>query len=287
MLNELNQVMDYIEAHLLEELSLEKIAEFAGVSDYHFRKIFFYLSGMTLSEYIKYRKLSEANMNLLQGEKVTDVAFKYGYESLDGFTRAFKKWLGFLPSEVAKTGVSKSFPKLTFVIDVKGGIAMDFRIEEKPDFYLAGVSGRVPMQFEGVNQAIVELAQSITEEQRAEMHRLQNLAPFEVVNASYDADENFLKDLGDLTHLIGILTTEENTSDNLDKIRVAAGTWAVFPNEGLFPETLQNTMARVASEWLPISNYEILPAPNFIFTKMDEHRENYVYSEIWMPVKER
>lgn len=287
MLNELNQVMDYIEAHLLEELSLEKIAEFAGVSDYHFRKIFFYLSGMTLSEYIKYRKLSEANMNLLQGEKVTDVAFKYGYESLDGFTRAFKKWLGFLPSEVAKTGVSKSFPKLTFVIDVKGGIAMDFRIEEKPDFNLAGVSGRVPMQFERVNQAIVELAQSITEKQRAEMHRLQNLAPFEVINASYDADENFLKDSGDLTHLIGILTTEENTSDNLDKIRVAAGTWAVFPNEGPFPETLQNTMARVASEWLPISNYEILPAPNFIFTKMDEHRENYVYSEIWMPVKER
>lgn len=76
MLNELTQVMDYIEAYLLEELSLEKIAEFAGVSDYHFRKIFFYLSGMTLSEYIKYRKLSEANMNLLQGEKVTDVAFK-------------------------------------------------------------------------------------------------------------------------------------------------------------------------------------------------------------------
>lgn len=59
MLNELTQVMDYIEAHLLEELSLEKIAEFAGVSDYHFRKIFFYLSGMTLSEYIKYRKLSK------------------------------------------------------------------------------------------------------------------------------------------------------------------------------------------------------------------------------------
>ena len=85
MLKELNQVMDYIEDHLTGDISLEMIADYAGVSDYHFRKIFFYLSGLTLSEYIKNRKLSEANKDLLQGEKVTDVAFKYGYESVDGF----------------------------------------------------------------------------------------------------------------------------------------------------------------------------------------------------------
>ena len=56
---------------------------------------YFYLSGLTLSEYIKNRKLSEANKDLLNGERVTDVAFKYGYQSVDGFTRAFKKWCGF------------------------------------------------------------------------------------------------------------------------------------------------------------------------------------------------
>ncbi len=107
MLKELNQVIDYIEEHLTDDLSLEKISQFAGVSDYHFRKIFFYLSGMTLTEYIKNRRLSEASMDLLHGEKVTDVAFKYGYQSLDGFTRAFKKWSGFLPSDVIKKGISK------------------------------------------------------------------------------------------------------------------------------------------------------------------------------------
>ncbi|GEL77657.1 hypothetical protein TMU01_18920 [Tenuibacillus multivorans] len=131
MLKELNLVIDYIEDHLIDELSLEEISEFAGVSDYHFRKIFFYLSGMTLSEYIKHRRLSEANKDLLHGGKVTDVAFKYGYQSVDGFTRAFKKWSGFLPSDVIKKGISKSFPKLSFVITVKGGNTMEFRIEEK------------------------------------------------------------------------------------------------------------------------------------------------------------
>lgn len=52
---------------------------------------------MTLSEYIKNRRLSEANRDLLNGEKVTDVAFKYGYQSIDGFTRAFKNGVGFCP----------------------------------------------------------------------------------------------------------------------------------------------------------------------------------------------
>jgi AraC family transcriptional regulator len=287
MLKELNRVIDYIEEHLTANLSLEAISQYAGVSDYHLRMIFFYLAGMTLSEYIKNRKLAEANKDLLQGEKVTDVAFKYGYQSLDGFTRAFKKWSGFLPSDVIKKGISKSFPKLSFIITVKGGVSMEFRIEEKPAFNLVGVSKRVPMQFEGVNMEIVKLAQSITEEQRKEMHALQNIEPYEIINASYDADANFLKEEGDLTHLIGVLTTEDQVSDLLDKVPVPACTWAVFPNEGPFPATLQNTMARIYSEWLPSANYEVINVPTFSFTRMDKQKENYAYSEIWIPVRKK
>ena len=288
MLNELNHVIDYIEDHITDDdLSLEIISEYAGVSDYHFRKIFFYLSGLTLSEYIKNRKLSEANKDLLHGEKVTDVALKYGYQSMDGFTRAFKKWSGFLPSDVIKKGISKSFPKLSFIITVKGGISMEFRIEDKPAFNLVGVSKRVPMQFEGVNNEIVKLAQSITDEQKEEMHSLQNIEPYEFVNASYEADSNFLKEEGDLTHLIGILTTENKVSNLLEKVPVKACTWAVFPNEGLFPSTLQETMAKIYSEWLPSSNYEVINAPAFSFTKMDKHKKDYAYSEVWIPVRNR
>lgn len=287
MLNELNHVMDYIEDHLTDDLSLKIISEYAGVSGYHFRNIFFYLSGLTLSEYIKNRKLSEANKDLLQGEKVTDVAFKYGYQSIDGFTRAFKKWSGFLPSEIVKKGINKSCPKLSFVITVKGGVAVEYRIEDKPAFNLVGVSKRVPMQFEGINNEIVKLAQSITDEQKEEMHSLQNIEPYEVVNASYDADADFLREEGGLTHLIGILTTENQVSDRLEKVPVEASTWAIFPNEGLFPSVLQKTMAKIYSEWLPSSNYEVINAPTFSFTKMDEHKKDYAYSEVWIPVRKK
>lgn len=285
MVNRLNRIIEYIENHLTEDLSADAISSITGGSAFHFNKVFLFLSGYSLIEYIKNRRLSEANKDLLDGKSVTDVAFTYGYQSVDGFARAFRGWSGILPSEVKKTGFSKTIPKLSFIIQVKGGTSMECRIKQMPAFNLVGVSKRVPMQFEGVNQEIVKLAQSITEEQRSEMHSLQDMEPFAVVNASFDADANFMKEEGELTHLIGVLTTQSEVSSHLDRIQVEAMTWAVFPSDGPFPATLQDTMARVYSEWLPASDYEVIDAPSFSFTKMDEKREGYAYSEVWTPVR--
>ena len=105
---------------------------------------------------------------------------------------------------------------------------MEVRIKEMPAFTIAGVSRRVPMQFEGVNNEIMELAKSITAEEREEMHRLQNLEPEQIINASYDADEKFLKDEGSLTHMIGVLTTKENISPVLDTVSVDAHTGSIL-----------------------------------------------------------
>ena len=164
---------------------------------------------------------------------------------------------------------------------------MEFKIVDMPAFNLVGVTKRVPMQFEGVNNEIVKLAESITDEQKKEMHALQNIDPYEIINASYDADANFLKEEGYLTHMIGVLTTEDKVSDQLEKIPVPACTWAVFPNEGPFPSTLQQTMAKVYSEWLPSSDYEVINAPHFSFTKMDKNKKDYAYSEVWIPVRKK
>ena len=84
-----------------------------------------------------------------------------------------------------------------------------------------------------------------------------------------------------------MLTTENEVSDLLDKVPVEACTWAIFPNEGPFPSTLQQTMAKVYSEWLPSSNYEVINVPSFSFTKMNQDKEGYAYSEVWVPVRKR
>ena len=108
MLKKLNDAMDYIEQHLQEDFLLKDVSEHVNVSDYYLRKLFWALTNMTLSDYIKHRRLSEANKELLQHVSVTDVAYKYGYQSIDGFTRAFKKWSGILPSHLTKSIISSA-----------------------------------------------------------------------------------------------------------------------------------------------------------------------------------
>lgn len=283
MLQQFNNVMNYIETHLTEEISGKEISKIAGVSDYHFKRMFSYIAGMSLSEYIRNRRLSVANVELINGAKVTDIAYKYGFQSLEGFSRAFREWSGFLPSEVTKNKIQKSFPKFSFFIDIRGGISMEFKIEKKEKFNLIGISKRVPIQFVGVNNAIVELAQTITEKQRNEMHQLADLYPHQVLNVSYGFDEDFLEEKGYLTHMIGFATTKENTFEDLEQLNIEESLWAIFPNQGPFPATLQETTAKIYSEWLPSSDYELADLPGISFTKHNGTSEN-VYSEIWIPV---
>lgn len=163
---------------------------------------------------------------------------------------------------------------------------MEFKIEKKAKFHVAGVSARVPIQFEGVNQAIVELAQTITEQQRKEMHQLADLYPRQVLNVSYDYDEGFLEEKGCLTHMIGFATTQDHAFDGLELLTIEESLWAVFPNRGPFPATLQETNAKIYTEWLPSSGYEVANLPCISFSEHKGATDN-VYSEIWIPVKEK
>lgn len=283
MLANLNQAMDYIEEHLTEEVSFDELAKKTGISVYHFKRTFSFIAGMSLAEYIKKRRLAEANLALLAGEKVTDVAFKYGYQSIEGFSRAFRDWTGQAPSEVMKTQIQKTFPKFSFYIDIKGGQSMDVKLIEKPAFQIVGVSQKVPLQYQGENQAIMELAQRITPQQRAEMHTFDDVYPHQVVNASFDFQEGRTTEDGEMTHMIGFATLQENTYEDLEQLSVPAHTWAVFPNEGPFPQTLQETWARIFSEWLPSSGYQVVAAPEISFTQYQGPAEAK-YSEIWLAV---
>lgn len=163
---------------------------------------------------------------------------------------------------------------------------MEFKIEKKPAFNIVGVSKRVPLQFEGVNRAIQELAESITENQKSEMHELGDLYPMQMISASYAFDGEREEEKGDLTHFIGFATTKENPFEDLEQLPIDRFTWAIFPNAGPFPELLQETWGKIYSEWLPSSNYERVQAPEISFSNFDEGLET-CYSEIWVAVKEK
>ena len=280
----LEQALDYIERHLTEAPTTEEVARAAGVTAEQLRAAFLLIAGMTPSRYIRERRLSAAASDLMAGASVTEVAFRYGYESIEGFSRAFRSWCGTLPSDVARLGSHMRSP-LHIAVDVKGGHLMEYRIVEKGEFRLAGVAARVPMQFEGENPAIAELARSITEVQRAEMHRLMDTEPRRVVNASWDSDTNFQEEAGELTHLIGVPTTARAAREGLALVEVPALTWAVFPNDGPHPETMQQATARIYAEWLAEAPWELNGFRMLSFS--DVRDDGTAYSEIWVPVRRK
>lgn len=287
VLKRMNEALDYIEAHLTDEIDMKEIEKITGTSSYHFRRMFSFLSGMTLGEYIRNRKLSSATFDLLhEGKTVTETAFKYGYESVDGFSRAFREWAGINPSEVKIAHQLKAFPKLSFQLTIRGGMNMDYKIVEKGPFKIVGKKKRVPIQFEGVNEEIVKLAESITPEQREKLRSYGNIEPYQVVNASYNFDEGRMEEKGSLDHMIGVLSTKEIDFAEFDVIEVPAFTWAIFSTKGEFPKVMQETWGKIASEWLPSSDYELVEAPEISFTGDMSDLSN-VYSEIWVAVKKK
>lgn len=286
MLKDMNEALRYIEDHLDGEIDFNKVAAIAGVSEFHFRKMFSYLSGMGLSSYIRSRRLSQAAIDLQREQRVLDVAVKYGYDSADGFSRAFREWSGMSPSEVKNSDRFKAFPRLTFQLTIQGGMEMEYRIAEKDTFKLVGIKRRVPIVFEGTNPEIMKIAQSITAEQRRQLQQWRNTDVQTVVNASLNFDDGRLEEKGELDHLVGSITTLKDDFEDFDVVEVPAGSWAIFSLEGPFPQKLQDTWGKIFSDWLPSSNYELVDGPEISFNgEMADLQE--VYSEIWIPVKKR
>lgn len=144
LITELNQAIEYIEEHLEDDLVLEDIVGITSYSPYHFQRIFNYISGIPLSEYIRRRRLSVATFDLQNEEKVIDVAMKYGYTSADSFTRAFTKQHGITPSQCKSHAISMElYPPMTFELTVKGTIGLSCRIETKEAFSMFGVDTRI------------------------------------------------------------------------------------------------------------------------------------------------
>ena len=164
---------------------------------------------------------------------------------------------------------------------------MEYRICDMPAFRFAGVMARVPMQFEGENPAISELARGITSAQREELHRLQNLEPRRMVNASWNSDTDFQEESGSLTHLIGVLTTRpaDEVGAGLQALEAPAGTWVVFPSDGPFPEAMQQSTASIYGTWLATAPYELDGFRMFSFSRV--RADGTAYSEVWVPVRAR
>lgn len=281
----MNKAIVYIEENLTNEIDFKEVARTALCSEYHFKRMFSYLAGISLSEYIRKRRLTLAGFELRNGNlKIIDVAVKYGYRSPDSFTRAFQKLHGITPSEVKNNDkLLKAYPRMTFQLAIHGGKEMDYRIVEKEAFRIVGMLKRVPIIFKGENPHINEMWRMLEREKIGELKRVSNVEPLGILQASTNFSEERMEEKGELDHYIGVATTNA-CPIGFTQLEIPQMTWAVFESVGAFPETLQETWGRIYAEWFPTSDFQQMEGPEILSIKNKDLSSPTVKSEIWIPV---
>lgn len=275
----LNHAIDYIEEHLTEEIEYEQLGRIACCSAYHFQRMFTYMAGVPLSEYIRRRKMSLAAVDLQGGDaKIIDVAAKYGYSSPTAFNRAFQSVHGIAPSAVKTEGVSvKSFPPLVFKITVKGVEEMNYRIETKDAFRVIGVSQPLHRELEKNFAVVPTMWQTAaTDGTVQKLAALMDAEPMGLLGVSACGEEE------DWKYFIAVSSTKP--AGEFEEYTVPAATWAVFAGEGT-NLSIQDLEQRIVTEWLPTSGYEYGNAPDIeVYISPDPQNAKF---EVWIPVVKR
>lgn len=275
----LNQSINYLEEHLTSEIDYERLGQIACCSAYHYQRMFTYMAGITLAEYIRRRKMSLAAVELQGGkEKIIDVAEKYGYHSPTAFNRAFQAFHGIAPSAVKNGGVSvKSFSPIVFRIAVKGASEMNYRIETKDAFRIIGVSAPLHREIENNFTIVPQMWQTA-----AVNGTIQKLAGMMdtptkgLLGVSACNDEEVWK------YFIAVSSTQD--SGEFEEYIVPASTWAIFSGTGT-NQSIQELEQRIITEWLPTSGYEYANAPDIeVYLNPDPQNTQY---EVWIPVTKK
>ncbi|MCX4379363.1 MAG: AraC family transcriptional regulator [Lachnospiraceae bacterium] len=274
----LNKSINYIEEHITEEISYDELAQIACCSTYHFQRMFTYIAGVSLSEYIRRRKMSLAAVDL-QGsnEKIIDISLKYGYSSPTAFNRAFQSIHGVAPSALKNEGVSiKSFPPITFKFTVKGVEELNYRIETKPAFRIVGKS--YPLNKE-IEQNFLEVPQmwqnAVMDGTIKKIIALMNSQPQGVLGVSACNDNEKWK------YYIAVSSTAD-IDTSLEEYIVPGCMWAIFPGGGT-GKSIQELEKRIVTEWLPTSGYEFTEGPDIeVYFNPDPNNTQY---EVWIPIK--
>lgn len=140
----IQRALDYTEAHLTGEISYEEAAKRANSSVFHFQRIFSTLCGYTLGDYIRMRRLTLAADDLINtNDKVIEIAFKYGYDTPESFSRAFVRFHGITPTEARRGRNVKSFSRLSVKLILSGGSTVDYRIEKRRPLRLSVKGNRL------------------------------------------------------------------------------------------------------------------------------------------------
>ena len=272
----INNAIEYMENHLTDDITLADIARNVHLSAFHFQRAFSLLTEMSPAEYLRKRRLSQAGADLTGGEaKVIDVAMKYGYDSPESFTKAFTRFHGVSPMQVRKGSPVQFMNRFTVRISIDGGCIMEYRIEK----------------WEAMDLLV----------HAKEFHAETSEKDIPGFWDEYYANEEYRKIPG----YLGVCAQEKTDSDEFrygigcrasdvkgvpegfEIIHLPEYTWAVFKCVGPMPRAIQDMWGQIYREWLPVSDYELIPDYDIEnYLPGDPSSRNYV-SEICIPVRKK
>lgn len=280
----MNNALDYIEENIENDITSDDIAKIAYSSKFHFLRLFNMLTGMTLGDYIRQRRLSLAAKDIMSSNmKIVDISYKYGYETPEAFSKAFKKLHGISPSKARKKGESlKAIPPISFQISVKGEKRMDYKIIEKKEFKITGISRRVTSKNDENFKIIPKFWDEICSNGTLkELNKsASDLGTLGVCYAYNKEQEEF-------SYMIGVEGDNIQGLDEYEVLNVQDCTWAVFESIGPLPHAIQKVTNNIFSEWFPATKYEHADAPELeVYLPGNPNAEDYK-CEVWIPVVEK
>lgn len=290
----LQMAINFMETHLLEDINYEDVAKQVNLSSYNFHRTFSLMAGMTANEYIKSRRLSLAGQELqLTNAKIIDIAYKYGYETPESFSKAFSRFHGVTPKQAKMKGTQLSlFNALLIKITLEGGKVMDYRIEESgKQKFIAKVKAFLNENInDESNHEIPDFWNDLKSTQF--LKKLQSMRPegkrdlYGLCSPNKENETTF--DYG-----IGILLDQDTVVPDEAVINKAGFqiwetkplTYVVFQCFGDDGSCIAKMWGKFFKEFLPQSGYEHLE--NTDYEVYYEVAKKELFCELWIPVKEK
>ena len=292
MVQDLEKTIEYIENNLTKNINIKKLSKYVGVSEFYLQRSFQILTSYSIGEYIRNRRLYLAARELSRSNnKIIDIAYKYGYETPESFTKAFSKFHGSTPSKVKKGGGYTSFNRIRIKLVIEQGEEMNVKVT--PMFPIKLIGFEKEFSFDNSYVEIPKFWDEICEKhctriyagldpETPEEHAIVDNCIGEYALCMDDDGKSF-------RYMVAGRYTGGEVPKGMKLVELERGNWAVFDCYGPNPKTLQEINTKIFNEWIPNNReYEVRGNYNIEWydCTADMNDENY-HSAIWIPVKKK
>lgn len=250
-LSGMNKAIGYIESNLAGDIELDTAARCVCCSTWEFQRIFSFMAGVSISEYIRRRRLTLAAKDIKNSDiKIIDIALKYGYESPAAFSRAFSRMHGVSPTSVRSKAVYlKAYLPLTFKFSLQGATEMEYNIDKKEALKVLGEKRLMNTDGDAHFKAIGDFwGEFENGKLGAKLKKHATSGEVYAITTYGDVENEFY-------YMIAVPYDGEAV-DKLDVATIPAGEYAIFKASD-DEKNMGEFTRRIFREWLPASGYKL------------------------------